>query len=85
MCFQTLVVVNNSFLKNSACFTGCSACTSNTVSTCSACQAGYVLASTYCCPTATSKLQGTVCQANCNSGFFSLNNVCTGNWLILKK
>ena len=49
-----------------ACFTGCSSCSSTTASSCSACISGYVLASNYCCPTATQYLQGTTCQASCN-------------------
>ena len=44
-----------------ACFAGCSTCTSTTANSCSACNSGYVLASTYCCPTATPFLQGITC------------------------
>ncbi len=67
-----------------ACFTGCSTCTSAAANSCSVCISGYVLAGSYCCQSATPFLQGTTCQAGCNTGFFSLNSVCTGIYKIIK-
>ena len=44
-----------------ACFTGCAYCTSTTANSCYGCNSGYVLASSYCCPTATQYIQGSTC------------------------